>query len=189
MANKEPKPWDRRPWPTKGDATLEVVFEAVGRALSRWEAYDGYLAVLFSAFISPKFETRAAMRAYSAVRTFEGRLEMLRASSEAYFDKMPDPDFLARFKDILRHASCYTQRRNEITHATAGVFRHPDNTQGDGFGLCPAYASFKERNLENIPTYCMTSAEIEYFSNIFLGLQEPVQQLITAMVRKPYEKS
>jgi hypothetical protein len=132
---------------------------------------------------------RAAMRAYSAVRTFEGRLEMLRAASEAYFDKMPNADFLARFKDVLRHASCYTQRRNEITHATAGVFWFPDNTQGDGFGLCPAYASFKERNPENIPTYCMTSAEIEYFSNIFLGLQEPVRELTTAMVRKPYEKS
>jgi hypothetical protein len=33
-----PKIWDRRPWPTIGDAAKEKTFEAVGRALTAWDA-------------------------------------------------------------------------------------------------------------------------------------------------------
>jgi hypothetical protein len=189
MSKQSPKEniWDRRPWPKIGDADIEITYASVGRAISRWEAYDGILSVLFSAFVSPGFTTRGAMRAYSAVRTFEGRLEMLRAASQAYFDEQPDEKLLAGFKDILRSASCFAPRRNELTHAAVGRFISDDRAAAKTYALYPAYASFKERDLRNKPTYCMTSVEIDYFSEHFFRLQKPVTALTGLMARRLYE--
>ena len=83
-----PKPFDRRPWPTIGDRELDITYAAVGRALSSWERFEGILSLLFSAFVV-NMEREGARRAYSAVRTFEGRAEMLKAASEAYFMNSP----------------------------------------------------------------------------------------------------
>lgn len=84
QASPELKPWDRRPWPLFGDADMNELYAAVGRALSQWERYEGHLALLFSAFVTG-METDIARRAYCAVRTFEGRTDMLRAAAEAFF--------------------------------------------------------------------------------------------------------
>ena len=195
MSKQTPKEniWDRRPWPKLGDSNIETTYAAVGRAISRWEIYDGILSVLFSAFISPSFNTKSAMRAYSAVRTFEGRLEMLRAASGAYFDEQPDEKLLAEFKEILRHASCFAPRRNELTHAAVSFFlANEENSIGttvtNTYALYPAYASFKERDLKNKPSYCMTSVEIDYFGEHFLQLQKPVTDLSSGIASRPYRK-
>lgn len=179
MSNKSPKEniWDRRPWPGAGDPTKEKTYEAVGRALSSWEIYEGILSVLFSVFVTPNLSTRGGMRAYHAVRTFEGRADMLRAASEAYFEEQPEESFLTAFKEILRSAKSFGPRRNEITHAAVGNFRPLGGEITDTFALYPSYASFKDRDLKNQASYCMTSAEIDYFSSQFIDLQEPVRDL------------
>jgi hypothetical protein len=191
MSKQSPKEniWDRRPWPKIGDANIEITYASVGRAISRWEIYDGVLSVLFSAFVSPGFTTRGAMRAYSAVRTFEGRLEMLRAASQAYFDEKPEEKLLAEFKDILRNASCFASRRNELTHAAVSEFITDEQAVADTYALYPAYASFKERDLKNKPTYCMTSVEINYFGEHFLQLQKPVTALAGRIASRAYGRS
>src|SRR4051794_23508023 len=115
------KDWDRRPWPAVGDANVDDLYASIGRTLSEWERYNGNLSLLFAAFISGPLED-AARRSYAAVRTFEGRLEMLRAASEAYFAVMPNGDLLEDFKDILRAGSKFAERRNEIAHGTVAHF-------------------------------------------------------------------
>jgi hypothetical protein len=185
-----PKIWDRRPWPTIGDAAKEKTFEAVGRALTAWEMHEGILSVLFASFVSPQFVTKAGMRAYSAVRTFEGRAEMLRAASSAYFDQEPDDAMLKQFKGILTNASCFSPRRNEITHASVYPFSDPEGKETDTYALYPAYASFKERDLKNKPSYCMTSAEIDYFTTQFESLRAPISDLTSQIAtREIYKKS
>jgi hypothetical protein len=184
-----PKEYDRRPWPKIGDANMETTHASVGRAISRWEVYDGVLSVLFSAFVSPSFTTKSAMRAYSAVRTFEGRLDMLRAASAAYFDEQPETELLAAFKEVLRNASCFSPRRNEITHAAVANFLAEDGTVTDTYALYPAYVSFKERDLKNKPTYCMTSTEINYFDGYFLDLQKPVTDLASRIASRPHRRT
>jgi hypothetical protein len=129
------------------------------------------------------------MRAYSAVRTFEGRLDMLRAASQAYFDEQPDDELLTKFKEILRNAASFAPRRNELTHAAASSFVAEDGSTTETFALYLAYASFKERDLKNKPTYCMTSAEIDYFGDLFLQLQKPVRDLAGLIASRPYRKA
>jgi hypothetical protein len=179
-SNQPPKEniWDRRPWPKAGDSTMEKTYEAVGRALSSWEIYEGILSVLFSVFVTPNLSTRAGMRAYSAVRTFEGRAEMLRAASQAYFEEQPETDFQNSFKAILSSATCFAPRRNEITHAAVGNFKPLGGELTDTYALYPSYASFKHRDLKNQAAYCMTSVELDYFSDHFRALQTPVTDLM-----------
>jgi hypothetical protein len=157
---------------------MEKTYEAVGRALSSWEIYEGILSVLFSVFVTPNLSTRGGMRAYHAVRTFEGRADMLRAASQAYFEEQPETEFQTAFKNILTHATAFAPRRNEITHAAVGNFRPLGGDITDSYALYPSYASFKNRDLKSQAAYCMTSAELDYFSEHFRALQKPVTDLM-----------
>jgi hypothetical protein len=186
-AAKEPKlkPWDRRPWPIAGDLDLTTIYAAAGRALSQWERYEGVLSLLFSAFVAGT-ETQAAKRAYVSVRTFEGRAEMLRAASSAYFTEKPNHGSLQEpFKTILRDATSFAPRRNEIAHGVVDYFWLRDAKPERGepvleerFGLYPSYASFRERSITNDPTYCYTSAELDYFFGQFLRLGNEASGLV-----------
>jgi hypothetical protein len=184
---KERKPWDRLPWSKQGDVDQDLLYTSVGRALSEWERYDTGLAFLFAAFVSPT-DPSIGRRAYSAVRTFEGRLEMLRAASEAHFTLHPNAEFLAQFKAILRDASVYSQRRNDIAHGTVDHYQlePPAPLQlpaPDAYGLFPSFASFRERDIYDVPNYCYTSPELEYFRRWFLILRRPVGDLSLGILR------
>jgi hypothetical protein len=178
---KELKPWDRRPWPPHGDTDQEKLYAGVGRALSEWERYDARLSFLFAAFTSQE-DNAIGRRAYSAVRTFEGRRDMLRAASEAYFVLHPNKEFLAAFKEILRNAATFSERRNDISHGAVDHYRPepptlPPTLGGDEYALFPSFATFRTRNVNNEPTYCYTSAELEYFRQQFYELRRPVADL------------
>ncbi|MDE2104322.1 MAG: hypothetical protein KGL39_44200 [Patescibacteria group bacterium] len=185
---KEPPTWDRRPWPLKGDTDLNVIYASIGRALSQWERYEGVLSLLFSELVAGQ-ESEGARRAYSAVRTFEGRAEMLRAASEAWFADAPDAELLEAFKDVLRNALSFSQRRNDIAHGVVDYFQDPQRAfisfqEAATFALYPSYASFRERSLENRPTYCFTSVEIDYYFEQFYNLQNPVIDLTTLLINQ-----
>jgi hypothetical protein len=160
----KPKPWDRPLWPSKGDDNMDTLYAAVGRALSQWERYEAHLAMLFSALVTG-METDIARRAYCAVRTFEGRAEMLRAASEAYFFTYPDTGLQERFKVVIKEAKLFSERRNEITHAVLDHWQPNPPVypllQEPSWGLFPTAATFKNRSFEkNSPEYCYTSVEI-----------------------------
>jgi hypothetical protein len=176
--SKTIQPWDRCPWPARGDAEMDKLYAAVGRLLSQWERYEATLALLFSGFVAG-FDNKPARRAYSAVRTFEGRAEMLRAASTAYFAEHPDEKIQEAFKTVLKEATCFAPRRNDIAHGVVDFF-FPEAAFASGnidgyiventYGLYPTAASFKERSLANAPTYCYTSAELDYFHGHFFRL-------------------
>jgi hypothetical protein len=178
---KELKPWDRRPWPSQGDTSQEALYAGIGRALSEWERYEAVLSFLFSSFVSPS-DPAIARRAYSAVRTFEGRTEMLRAASEAHFWAYPNHDFLASFKIVLQGATTFSPRRNDIAHGAVDHYRPPppalrDVPAPNTFALFPSFASFRERDINNAPLYCYTSPELEYFRQQFFILRRPAGDL------------
>ena len=118
---QEPKFWDRRPWPSHGDSEESQIYMAVGRALTCWERLEVNLSALFSAFTSPTNQI-AAKRAFASVRTFEGRADMLRASSSAYFEKMPNDMLLDQFKNVLSESTQAARRRNDIAHGALDRF-------------------------------------------------------------------
>ena len=49
----EIKPWDRRPWPLRGDVDDRTVYHHVGQFLSFWERYEAALAYPFASFFGP----------------------------------------------------------------------------------------------------------------------------------------
>jgi len=87
---KELNPWDRRPWPTEGDANQDVLYAAIGRTLSEWERHEAALSYVFAGLTASPHSI-IVRRAYSAIRMFEGRADMLRAASQAYFSVYSDP--------------------------------------------------------------------------------------------------
>jgi hypothetical protein len=112
---RELRPYDLRPWPKSGDRNIDKTYAAIGRALSNWERYEWILSHLFSAIVAG-VENNPARRAYGAVRTFEGRSQMLRAASVTYFSERPDTNLQGSFKKIITSASKFSERRNEIAH-------------------------------------------------------------------------
>lgn len=167
MAKKalELKAWDRRPWPDLGDPDPQITFAAVGEALSHWEHLEGLIASLFASFVSDHGDNLPAKRAYVAVRTFEGRMEMLRASAEAFFSAFPDEGLQDTYQKFLKSVKEFAPRRNDIAHGVVAEFyRNIDNglVYVPGyFALYPTIASFKQRSIDGIPAYCMGSAEIK----------------------------
>jgi hypothetical protein len=124
VAKKAPelKAWDRRPWPDNGDPDPQITFAAVGEALSHWEHLEGLIASLFASFVSDHADYVPAKRAYVAVRTFEGRMEMLRASAEAFFDAFPDKDVQDTYQTFLKSVKEFAPRRNDIAHGVVAEF-------------------------------------------------------------------
>jgi hypothetical protein len=177
----ELKPWNRRPWAVAGDTDASILYAAVGRALSQWERLEAQLSLLFSAFVSGH-NSEAARRAYVAVRTFEGRAEMLRAVSETWFDSHPNAELLDDFKKVLSGISSFAPNRNDIAHGVVD-FWTPSGAPADfetpnfGWALYPSYASFKDRDVRNVPKYCYTSAEIGHFEKEFRNQLGPVGSL------------
>lgn len=176
------KPWERRPWPAAGDTDITKIFASVGKFLSQWERYEGMLSLLFAAFVSqPKND--AARRAYVSVRTFEGRAEMLRAASAAYFHVNPNEAAQSGFKSVLKGATCFSPRRNDIAHGLVDRFFPQVMQPGEAFdisyALYPSYASFKERDLQDQPGYCYSSVELEYFYTQIIELTREAADLGT----------
>lgn len=188
--DKEPKvnPWDRRPWPKQGDKSDSLTYEAMGRALTAWEHHEAALSILFSMFVR-NYNTRAGRRAYNAVRTFEGRAEMLRAASETYFLESPNADWQNEFKEIFRNAKGFAPRRNDIAHSIVGIFlTYPlgleDTPPPWTYALYPSLAAYKDRSHDETPEYCYTSVELNYFSNTFLMLQTAPYKLAASILMK-----
>lgn len=188
-APKPPKvnPWDRRPWPTAGDSSVSLLYYCVGLFLSQWERHEVALSALFTSFVSGQQRT-PARRAYVAVRTFEARVEILRAASEAYFEDNPNTEHQDKLKDVLRNAKQYSERRNDIAHGVVDFFCLKDDWDRprleNAYALYPSQASFKERTTAGIPSYCMTSAEIHYFFEKIFELQRPALDLVSAIERR-----
>tara|TARA_R110000868_G_scaffold286313_6_gene546764 strand:- start:1273 stop:1779 length:507 start_codon:yes stop_codon:yes gene_type:complete len=134
--------------------------------------YDAQLSLLFGAFVSNSIDMSPALRAYGAVRTFEGRTEMLRASSETYFSEKPHLGLQNRFKPILKDAKNFSPRRNEIAHGVVDRFQLADEVPipvgpRDKCALFPPYATFKDRDVRLTPLYCYGAPEILYFEGQF----------------------
>jgi hypothetical protein len=172
------QPWDRRPWPNRGDPDRETIYLQVGQFISLWERLEAALAFLFANFSAPYPQSEPARRAFFAVRTFEGRSDMLKAASEAYFGANYSSELQTEMKDILSLSKCYSQRRNEIAHGLVDQFQAKDDFErygwledALGYALYPSIASFKERDLRGVPTYCMAASDTEYFYNRILEIQ------------------
>lgn len=187
---KQLRPWDRRPWPQTGDNDASTLYASIGCALTAWERYESELAFLFSQFVCAggPSSIQPAIRAYCAVRTFQGRMEMLKAASQSFFHgwgMKDDNRLVKKFMSMVNPSNRYNERRNDIAHGVVDAFIPEAFTieaarrlAGKmGHALFPTYGYFKERTPEGYPLYCYTSAEINYFRIQFISLMDPVHTL------------
>ena len=187
MASGSPKlqPWDRRPWPKAGDADKDSLYRSVGKALSAWEAIEAQLSYLFTQFIYPGRDSLASRRAYGAVRTFEGRLDMLRAAADVYFAYFPDKSLRTSFKSLAGRAKNYAGRRNDIAHGIVARW-HPNPmtsfmVEQETWCLLPSYIMTKHRDISETPEYAMASDDMDYFTSQFNLLLEPAYEVTIAV--------
>jgi hypothetical protein len=116
-------PWDIRGPSPQGDVDENMIFNAVGRALTEWESVENEYARLFAIFVSVNQRRTyhaPAVRAYGSVVSFKSRSDMLRLAAEAYFRRRNTKRsaFHEKFNDLLGEYIQYSNRRNEIAHGS-----------------------------------------------------------------------
>lgn len=155
------EPWSIPPPPAEGDKDEDTLYRAVGFALSKWGRLEDTMAHIFASLISG--DPLPASRAYGAVLTFKGRMEMTQAAAKAFFFLYPRKDddegediekYLAQ---LISEALRFSARRNEIAHGVSqknqewsalpglfgstihGTWFRPirDPKKPTGFVLCP----------------------------------------------------
>ena len=112
------EPWAVRESSDQGDENEEVLFAAIGRAISKWEELEEDLADLFSLLVGSKElvhdPSNPASRVYGKVPNFSALAEMLDAAAEAFFENNYAPALAKEFKDVLKSCRGFAARRNEI---------------------------------------------------------------------------
>jgi hypothetical protein len=160
-------PWQRLREPEHGDKDAMTTYAAVGMALSSWEQLESGLAHLFTMFVGQDaFNAWPAQLAYSTIASFRGRAEMLKATSEPYFqfNQYAKP-FETDFKKLYKEAIQFAPRRNEIAHGQ--VLRITINNRSSGCFLTPAEYANRKANTPSLWKYAYTSVEIGHYQNHF----------------------
>jgi hypothetical protein len=149
----------------------------VGRALSHWERFEAYLALIFTETIGLRpTQDICAVRAYGSVMAFSGRADMVQAATEAFFFRQPNPALHVQFDELMEMARGYSGRRNDLAHGV--VDYHPEYYATDpedvsrGHVLLPSEYATKKRVLHSVglspikqnPLYYYGSEQIDRYA-------------------------
>ena len=170
-----PKPWDIPPRPTTYDKDSEVLFAAVGAALSAWQYVEDGIASIFQLVLdaAPKGgaylnSMSPAERAYGSIVSFDGRAGMVEAAAEAFFDENKSPNLHARLGKLLKVCRGWSSRRNEIAHGQIGGSPIDLNL----CALWPSEYSSRKRQVDYRAAFIYNSAQIKEFERQFFDLHE-----------------
>jgi hypothetical protein len=181
------QPWDIPPHTEQYDTSADFVFNAVGRALTKWEIAEQACARLFAIFVGAhqdSAEMTPAVRAYGSVVSFNGRCEMLRSAAEAYFAEHPHKGLETDFRSLIGECQSYSARRNEIAHGTVVALMDGETDQRLGFVLVPNFYNPKKYSLERKLTYQYSSKEILFFAGRFAVLATRVEVICLSLQGK-----
>jgi hypothetical protein len=175
---KAPKPWDLPPSMPSGNDTADPIYNAVGKALSKWEHVENRLAQVFATFVGAhigKNSPQPSVRAYGAIVGFKSRIGMLDAAAKAYFSANPIEGHPEAWKTLMTAVTGFSDRRNDIAHASAERLFDMETAEPWGFYLLPGlYASKKYPDGE--PTaYMLTAEQVSYFADEFVKLDNQVR--------------
>ncbi|GEM_PF-6186768 len=117
----------------QGEESTAPIYEAVGRALSKWEHVESANIKLFQLLCETK--SFATCRAYGTLDSVFARHLALRYAAEEFFISRDKEDF-ANLKKLVNIYNRTGKYRNQIAH---GIVVQP---HGHGYFLCPpSYAS------------------------------------------------
>jgi hypothetical protein len=125
----------RKPEPL-GDRDENVLYAAVGRALSQWETVESACARIYAFLIgtpTDELTISPALHSFGIVNSFPTRCEMISTAGKAYFHLHPEvANYEKQINEALSEAKGFSNRRNEIAH---GVVRpHAARLGLPGFG-------------------------------------------------------
>jgi hypothetical protein len=176
---KAKKPWDLPPTKVVGDESADPIFLAVGKALSNWEHVENCLAQVFATFVGAHISNNVvdpAVRAYGAIVGFKSRVGMLNAAAKAYFNPARQLKQKAdTWKDLKEKVTEFSNRRNDIAHASAELVFDTKTEKAWGFYLLPGLYASKKYPHDEPPTYMMTADQVSYFADEFAKLSYEVR--------------
>jgi hypothetical protein len=109
-------PWDRQPFPSKGDDNQDILYAAVGRVISQWENVELGLSHLYAIFIGQPFTVGIYAQYYEPSKTFMTRLAAVERQSERFFQKAPNQAIEGEFSDLVKRVNGFSERRHEVAH-------------------------------------------------------------------------
>ena len=171
--------WDRPPPPEAGDPNADILYQAIGAALTWWEGIEENFARLFSLFTEDK--TGAAIRAYGSIASHSGRMEALNNASEIYLTEREIPKEQADFFDLLmKHFKKAASIRNEIAHGKVMGFNM--GGKDSGFFLMPAMYNSRKISAymdfsKPIDGFAIYRANYRYTSEVVNGFFRKFQEL------------
>jgi hypothetical protein len=188
---KEPKPWDIRPEAPKGDDKEDMVYSAVGKALTQWERVEIAVALIFahlSGEQDPDY-TSPAVRAFGEVVSFRNRVSMTLAALRAFVHRHSELEnyYLKEISAALDEALEYSNRRNEIAHGRVMRLREEETREWLGHYLLPSFFNPKKFSLANKPTFQYVADDILYYGKHFDLMGQKLFALYTFLTKEPRE--
>jgi hypothetical protein len=188
------EPWDRPPFPARGNRSERVLFESIGRALMAWEEAETTLAQLYAVFATGWARDEPANKEYGVPPNYGQRMQALEKKASVFFARYPSQDDEGAFSAIVQEANGYSGRRNDIAH---GVTRHihwiinPRSSESllslaDRLGSCVVPPHFRGNKFtkKNTPEYVLTSREINRFALAFWDIARHVMNLGVLLERR-----
>ena len=191
-------PWNQFDQADQGDEDINVLFAAVGKAISSWETMESHLGSIFADLCGPQNE--APFRAYGTVSSSRGRISMIReAYAVSTLSEFMDDDLSNLLGDVEKFAA----RRNDIAH---GLVQHRvvhDKDRGHFWGP-PTYNSKRQpskaehdmmmqreaddwhKGLQG--SYSYNSAQIDHYTAEFSKLAERAFDIRMTFQRRHVER-
>jgi hypothetical protein len=166
-------------WPERGDQNPNDIYRSVGHALTQWGYVETAFARLFSALIALDRDSHTARRAYGVVRTSEGRLQMMRAASDAYLNVFPNAEIQGKLHKVIGDAQRLVGARNEVAHGVVGPFYSTVDEpfrQREEYALFPSFEDSSKRSVTETPYFCYTANDIDRFAEEFASLAPKVTE-------------
>jgi hypothetical protein len=191
-----PRDWDSRLFKGPGERSPHPLYEAVGLALSKWNSFEEEMSGIFCAMVADRAHFFPARRAFGAIRTFEGRSDMLRLVAEIYFTAYERPeisrlapvtDLRAELKNLIKEWKDYNSRRNEIAHGVVKSFPNYETKFNKNPPLVtnefvhflywwgPAHFDSSKTSPLGVPTFAYNSADLKHYAEKFNNLRGPAR--------------
>jgi hypothetical protein len=178
--------WNRPPNENQGDPTGQVIYTAVGFALTNWEMAEEQLAGLYLRLVDvPEASYDPVRRAYGSIESNSGRRKAIEAAAEAFFGTHWDNGVVRRAFSIVTEAVGWaSRRRDDIAHGI--VLGQTMDGKSHGHFLFPPDYNTSRTNLSvsadsgdplyhTMTKYRFTSEQVRVFGSKFGELKETIR--------------
>lgn len=178
----------KTPWPAEGEANPDILYRAVGEALTCWETVEQALAQIFAFVTSNDAEldrSRPAIRAYGMITGAHQRISMTRSAIESWFHQhsslsgLDVEELNAAGMALLSEIGTAASRRNDIAHGRVDSLA---DVRKNGWYLFPGLFSTSKRPLSGSPRYRYNADNISFYGRGFLELHRESIEFLGVIV-------